>query len=224
MYSDICSNHGARYVWAIKHQDSLKAFMARMDRSQLHSRIRSAWLYHKAIKHTTDIPPVFVVTIASGIQDRRAAAPQIGPWSSDYKLVNSPTFPQAMSAISSLVFAFAGTPIFFPIVAEMRNPHDYLKALVVSQTCVTCAYVIIGVVVYYYCGTYVASPALGSAGVLMKKICYGIALPGLLVTTVLICHVSPSSRVKTNSPGANIFVHRCPPNTSSSASCAALPT
>lgn len=94
-----------------------------------------------------------------------------------------------MSAISSLVFAYAGTPTFFPIVAEMRNPHDYLKALIVSQSCVTCAYIAIGVVVYYYCGTYVASPALGSAGVVMKKICYGIAIPGLLVTAVLIAHV-----------------------------------
>lgn len=105
------------------------------------------------------------------MQDRPSAAPQMGPWSSDYKLVNSPAFSEAMVAISSLVFAYAGTPTFIPIVAEMRDPRDYLKALIVSQSCVTCVYVVIGVVVYYYCGTYVASPALGSAGVLMKKIC-----------------------------------------------------
>lgn len=80
-----------------------------------------------------------------------------------------------MSTISSLVFAYAGTPTFFAIVAEMRNPHDYLKALVISQSCVTCVYVAIGVVIYYYCGSHVASPALGSAGLLMKKIYYGIA-------------------------------------------------
>lgn len=133
---------------------------------------------------------VFAVTVAAGIQDRPASAPQTGPWESNYKLFNSPSFPEAMSAVSSLVFAYAGTPTFFPIVAEMRNPKDYRKALVVSQSCVTCVYTAIGVVVYYYCGSYVASPALGSAGTLMKKICYGIALPGLLVTAVLIGHVS----------------------------------
>jgi hypothetical protein len=40
------------------------------------------------------------------------------------------------------------------------------------------------------CGSYVGSPALGSAGVLMKKICYGLVLPGLLVTEILYIHVS----------------------------------
>ncbi|GAB7365634.1 hypothetical protein MBLNU230_g6698t1 [Neophaeotheca triangularis] len=135
------------------------------------------------------IVSIFILTIASGVQDRPAAAPPNGPWSSDFKVVNSPTFAQAMAGISSLVFAYAGTPTFFPIIAEMRNPDDYLKSLIVSQSSVSCMYVTIGVVVYYYCGSYVASPALGSAGVLMKKICYGIALPGLLVTAVLICHM-----------------------------------
>lgn len=132
---------------------------------------------------------VFIVTVATGVQDRPALAPQTGPWNSDYKLFNSPSFLQAMSGVSSLVFAYAGTPTFFPIAAEMRRPDQYLKSLIISQTAVTLVYITIGIVVYYYCGTYVASPALGSAGVLMKKICYGIALPGLIVTAVLICHV-----------------------------------
>jgi hypothetical protein len=43
---------------------------------------------------------------------------------------------------------------------------------------------------YYFCGQYVAFPALGSAGVLVKKIAYGIALPGLLVTLIIYTHVS----------------------------------
>lgn len=165
--------------------------MARLDRPELYSRFRfvasTMTLFKSRFANKIQ---VFTVTIAAGIQDRPASAPQTGPWESDYKLINSPTFPEAMSAVSSLVFAFAGTPTFFPIVAEMRNPKDYLKALVVSQTCVTCVYIAIGVTVYYFCGTYVASPALGSAGTLMKKVSYGIALPGLLVTAVLIGHVS----------------------------------
>lgn len=50
-------------------------------------------------------------------------------------------------------------------------------------------YITIGIVVYYFCGSYVASPALGSAGPLLKKICYGFALPGLIVTTTLVIHL-----------------------------------
>lgn len=51
--------------------------------------------------------------------------------------------------------------------------------------------------VYFYCGSYVASPALGSAGVLLKKVCYGLALPGLCVSTLLFVHVSLTIGVRT---------------------------
>lgn len=71
----------------------------------------------------------------------------------------------------------------------MRDPRQYTKALMICQSVVTAVYLAIGCVVYYYCGSYVASPALGSAGPTLKKISYGFALPGLLVTTMLVIHV-----------------------------------
>lgn len=133
---------------------------------------------------------MLTLTVSVGVQDRPAAAPQDAVWVSDYKLVAQPSFRQAMSAISTLVFVYAGTPTFFPIAAEMRDPKMYKRSLMACQVTVTLVYLVIGIVVYYFCGSYVASPALGSAGVLLKKICYGIALPGLIVTTALITHVS----------------------------------
>lgn len=105
-------------------------------------------------------------------------------------MFGDPTFVEATAALSSLVFAYAGTPAFFGIVSEMRDPRHYTRALVICQSTVTVLYITIGIIVYYYCGSYVASPALGSAGVLMKKICYGLALPGLIATTMLVTHVS----------------------------------
>ncbi|KAG4264909.1 hypothetical protein FPRO04_10088 [Fusarium proliferatum] len=63
---------------------------------------------------------IFTVTIAVGVQDRPAAAPQEGHWKSDWKVVGNPT--------------------------------------------------------------------LGSAGHLIKRVAYGISLPGLLATTVLVIH------------------------------------
>lgn len=125
---------------------------------------------------------------------RPAAAPQTGPWKSDYKIVGSPTFEDAISAISSLVFAYAGTPGFFPIASEMRDPRLFTRSLIICQSVVTAIYIAIGVVVYYFCGSYVASPALGSAGVTMKKVCYGLALPGLCVSTILLSHVGYKSK------------------------------
>lgn len=103
-----------------------------------------------------------------------------------------------MSAIASIVFAYAGTPGFFPIISEMREPRLYTRSMLICQSAVTLVYVAIGVVVYYFCGSYVASPALGSAGVLLKKVCYGLALPGLLVTVTLFIHVS-SFRISSDS-------------------------
>lgn len=80
----------------------------------------------------------------------------------------------------------------------MRDPRKFTRSLVLAQTGSTSIYLTIAVVVYYYCGSYVASPALGSAGPLIKRIAYGLALPGLLVTTMLFVHVScmPAKRCR----------------------------
>ncbi|KAF2621067.1 hypothetical protein BU25DRAFT_416409 [Macroventuria anomochaeta] len=132
---------------------------------------------------------ILILTVSVGVQDRPADAPVTsGPFKSDFELFGSPTAADAFASISSIVFAYAGTPAFFNIVSEMREPRHYTRALIVCQGTMTAVYIAIGCVVYYYCGSYVSSPALGSAGHLMKKVCYGIALPGLLVSTTLFVH------------------------------------
>jgi hypothetical protein len=49
-----------------------------------------------------------------------------------------------------------------PIILEMRNPRNCTQALLICQPGVTSIYVAISCVVNYYCGSHVASPALGS--------------------------------------------------------------
>lgn len=133
---------------------------------------------------------ILILTIAVGVQDRPATAPTVGPWQSDYKIIGSPSFTDGISAVCSLIFAYGAIPAFLPIAAEMRDPHLYSRSLLIAQGIVSAFYIVVGCVVYYYCGSYVSSPALGSAGVLLKKICYGIALPGLIVSTVLTTHMA----------------------------------
>jgi hypothetical protein len=87
----------------------------------------------------------------------------------------------------------------------MRDPRYYARALLVCHAGVTAICIAIGCVVYYYCGSYVASPALGSAGATVKKVCYGFALPGLIVTTTLVIHVSVHHR-EGKGPNANRLV------------------
>jgi hypothetical protein len=48
---------------------------------------------------------------------------------------------------------------------------------------------------------YIDSPALGSAGPLMKRVCYGIVIPGLIIGAVLYIHIPAKygkSRDETN--------------------------
>lgn len=78
----------------------------------------------------------------------------------------------------------------FGMISEMRDPRMYTRALCVAQGTTSCFYIIIGSIVYHFCGQYVAYPALGSAGPLMKKVCYGLAIPALVVTLTIYLHVS----------------------------------
>ena len=135
---------------------------------------------------------VYLVTIAVSVQDRPDAAPKTNleeAWMSDWKLYNKPTFIDAMAALSTIVFAYAGTPLFFPLAAEMREPRHYTKAMLLCQGVATATYLIVGIIIYYFCGSYVASPALGSAGKTIKQAAYGLALPGLIVGATINTHV-----------------------------------
>lgn len=138
---------------------------------------------------------ILTLTIAVGVQERPYLASKefpTGDWHKDLRITNNATFAAAMSAINSIVFAFAATPTYFGIISEMRDPRTYKKTMCLSMGLLYIVYAVIGIVVYYYCGQYVANPALGSAGPLMKKVAYGIAIPALLVTLCIYSHVSHS--------------------------------
>lgn len=64
----------------------------------------------------------------------------------------------------------------------MKDQTQYNKALILGQGFVAFNYIVITCMIYLKVGNYVTSPALGSAGTLIKKICYGISLPGLIVS------------------------------------------
>lgn len=72
----------------------------------------------------------------------------------------------------------------------MRRPKDYNKALYLSMGVVVVTYLTFSMIIYYYCGKWVASPSLGSAGPVIKKVAYGIGFIGLVVTACLWIHVS----------------------------------
>jgi hypothetical protein len=113
---------------------------------------------------------LLMMVVVVPLQDRPAAAPQTGPWDKDLKIFNNPSVADALSGVSTVVFSTAAIPAFFSIAAEMKNPHAYTRCMLISEGIATSFLVLVGTVIYYYCGQYVAVPAPGSAGVLFKRI------------------------------------------------------
>lgn len=130
-------------------------------------------------------PSVGVTTL-----DRPAAAPQTGPYELGYVVIASPTFIQGINAVTSIFVASAGSTAFLPVISEMRDPKQYKKSLFVCMAIITASYLTFSMVVYRWCGIWVASPSLSSAGPLLKKVAYGIAFVGLLVTGALYVHIA----------------------------------
>ncbi|CVK98833.1 related to neutral amino acid permease [Fusarium mangiferae] len=133
---------------------------------------------------------VFVVVVGVSQVDRPAAAPQTGPFNMEVISVAHPGFVAGLTAAINLFAGYASTPTFMPVIAEMRVPSSFPRALFSSQAFLMACYVSFGMVVYYFCGQYVASPSLGSAGGTVEKIAYGISIPGFIMTSTLWVHLA----------------------------------
>lgn len=127
--------------------------------------------------------------ITTAVQERPPSAPD-GPWKSDFKLFGNPNALDVMSAMATFCFSYSGIMAYFVIQDEMKNPKHYNATMFSSIAIIAIVYTVASAVVYCYCGSYVSSPALGSAGGVMRKVCYGLATPGLIVTGIIVCHVS----------------------------------
>ncbi|KAG9569264.1 amino acid transporter, partial [Aureobasidium melanogenum] len=100
-------------------------------------------------------------------------------------------FTDAFVSVSNIIFAYAGHSCFFGFLAEMKNPaKDWTKALIFLQTWDIGLYIIATTVIYVYAGPDVKSPALGSAGPIIKKVAWGIAIPTIIIAGVIYGHVA----------------------------------
>lgn len=99
-------------------------------------------------------------------------------------------FYQSFLAVANILFAYAGHVAFFTFISELRKPQEFPKALCLLQVSDTAMYLITAVVIYYYAGEGVKSPALDSAGPMIRKVAYGVAIPTILVSGVVNGHVA----------------------------------
>lgn len=104
---------------------------------------------------------VLIVVIGVTTRDRPAAAPQEGPYDLGFVAINNPGFAAGMVASCTIFVSSAGTSAFLPVISEMHNPKDYKKPLYFCMALVTASYLAFSLVVYRWCGKWVASPSLG---------------------------------------------------------------
>ncbi|OJJ95043.1 hypothetical protein ASPACDRAFT_48147 [Aspergillus aculeatus ATCC 16872] len=123
---------------------------------------------------------VMITMIGVGVQDHPGRIIEATVDTSLYK---------AFSAVSNIVFAYCAHVAFFGLIAEMEKPKDFKKSLFMLQGFEICLYTTAAIVVYYYVGKDVQSPALSSAGPLLKKVAYGIAIPTIVGAGVVNGHI-----------------------------------
>jgi hypothetical protein len=123
---------------------------------------------------------ILIVVIAVTIPDRPAAAPKTGHYELGFAALPpaGTSFAGAWAASLAIFASSANTSGFVPVISEMRKPQDYFKSLYACMLFITSSYLALGLTVYAYCGQWVSSPALGSAGPTIKVISYAIAIPG----------------------------------------------
>lgn len=81
------------------------------------------------------------------------------------------------SKVARLTVITVAHATFFGFASESEDPRNFPKSLAMLQVVDTVMYLVSAMVIYHYAGPDVRSPALSSAGPLMKKVCYGLAIP-----------------------------------------------
>jgi predicted cation transporter len=76
------------------------------------------------------------------------------------------------------------------VIVAMKKPEDCFKSIYTCMGFINSTYFAIGLVMYYYCGQWISSPALGSAGPTIKIIAYALAIPGLIAGAVITVHIA----------------------------------
>ncbi|EXJ95285.1 hypothetical protein A1O1_00405 [Capronia coronata CBS 617.96] len=130
------------------------------------------------------------LSITSAVIVTMAGVGARDPAQGHFRATQSPTFITAFSSVTNIVFAYAGHVAFFSFISEMKDPKDFPKALVALQISDTGMYFLVAMVIYAYGGDQVESPALGTAGPIVGKVAWGLAIPTIIIAGVIYGHVA----------------------------------
>ena len=125
-----------------------------------------------------------VTMIATGVQSSGT---------SDWSAWPKPglSFTAAIVAANNIVFAYSFAGCLPSFMEEMHTPEDYTKAMWWLGGVQIVIYTLTGSIIYAFVGQGVQSPALLSAGPLLSRVVFGIALPVIFISgsinTTVVC-------------------------------------
>lgn len=133
-----------------------------------------------------------VTIIATGIQSSNGSgdfAADLSPWSAWPK--PGLTFSAAIVATNNIVFAYSFAGCLPSFMEDMHTPEDYVKTLWWLGGIQIVIYTLTGSIIYAFVGQEVQSPALLSAGPVISRVVFGIALPVIFISgsinTTVVC-------------------------------------
>lgn len=120
-----------------------------------------------------------ITIIGTGVEGARGEIVQ-----SDWSAWPRPglTFVEAFVAVGNIVFAYSFAVCQFSFMDEMHTPKDFVKSIWALGIIEIVIYTVTGALIYAFVGQSVQSPALLSAGPLLSKIAFGIALPVIFIS------------------------------------------
>jgi hypothetical protein len=133
-----------------------------------------------------------VTIVATGVQRSSGTGEFVGdliPWSAWPK--DGITFSAAIVATNNIVFAYSFAGCLPSFMEEMHTPRDYVKTLRWMGGIQIVVYTLTGSIIYAFVGQGVQSPALLSAGPVISRVVFGIALPVIFISgsinTTVVC-------------------------------------
>ncbi|GAB1193442.1 hypothetical protein APSETT444_002658 [Aspergillus pseudonomiae] len=136
-----------------------------------------AWLGY--IDFVSIVAAIGITIIATGIQGTQSGLSKVD-WSALPQ--GDPSFSDAFIAISNIVFAYTFASCLFSFMDEMHTPKDFTKSIWTLGILQIVIYTVTGATIYAFVGQEVQSPALLSAGSLVSKVAFGIALPVIFIS------------------------------------------
>ncbi|GAM90078.1 hypothetical protein ANO11243_081180 [Dothideomycetidae sp. 11243] len=92
------------------------------------------------------------------------------------------TFSSAFLAVTDIVFAYSFAVCQFSFMSELHTPKDYVKSIWALGLMEMFIYTVTGALIYAFVGQSVHSPALLSAGSVISRVAFGVALPVIFIS------------------------------------------